>query len=112
LTDPSVSTLSAPEAYRHLVDKKPVSDVCDKHGIQPSLFYSWTRQLCDNIETALQDGRSHGNGVLERKIAKLEKQVAESDDLITDKQRVNGNSRRSSPTTPSNRSTATGDRRS
>lgn len=72
----------------HLVDKKPVSDVCDKHGIQPSLFYSWMRQLCDNMETALQDGRSNGNGVLERKIAKLEKQVAESDDLITDKQRV------------------------
>ncbi|MBM4270399.1 MAG: transposase, partial [Deltaproteobacteria bacterium] len=29
----------------HLVDHKPVSEVCERHGLQPSLFYYWQRQL-------------------------------------------------------------------
>ena len=29
----------------HLMDKKPVSEVCEAHGIQPSLFYNWQREL-------------------------------------------------------------------
>jgi hypothetical protein len=30
---------------RHLGEKVPVSDLCDEYGIQPSLFYTWQRQL-------------------------------------------------------------------
>jgi len=26
---------------RHLVDKIPVSDLCDEYRLQPSLFYVW-----------------------------------------------------------------------
>ena len=25
----------------HLIDKVPVSEVCDKHGVQPTMFYAW-----------------------------------------------------------------------
>ena len=25
----------------HLIERVPVSDVCDKHQIQPTLFYQW-----------------------------------------------------------------------
>ena len=30
---------------RHLVDKIPISQVCEEEGIQPSLFYYWQKQL-------------------------------------------------------------------
>ena len=30
---------------RHLVDKIPVSDLCDEYKLQPSVFYSWQKQL-------------------------------------------------------------------
>ena len=36
---------------QHLVDKKPVSDVCDEHGIQPSVF---SRVPTDPAERVLQ----------------------------------------------------------
>jgi len=41
---------------KHLVEKKPVSDVCDEYGIQPSLFYGWQRQLMENMAAALDGG--------------------------------------------------------
>jgi transposase-like protein len=37
----------------HLVDKLPVSDVCNKHQLQPSVFYDWLRQVHGNLAGAL-----------------------------------------------------------
>jgi transposase-like protein len=28
---------------RHLVDQVPVSDICDRHGLSPTVFYLWQR---------------------------------------------------------------------
>ena len=72
----------------HLVDKKAVSDICDAHGIQPSLFYSWLRQLYENMESALQDGRGKGNALLERKVDELEEKLARSESVIARKETV------------------------
>lgn len=33
---------------RHLVEKRPVSDVCDQAGINPTLFYRWQKELFEN----------------------------------------------------------------
>lgn len=41
---------------RHLVDKKPVSDVCDEYRLQPSVFYAWQRQLVEHMTVALEAG--------------------------------------------------------
>ena len=38
---------------RHLVDKEPVSKICDDAELQPSTFYQWLRQAFDNIGAAL-----------------------------------------------------------
>ena len=43
---------------RHLVDKVPVSDLCDEYKIQPSLFYVWQRQALENLGIALEDRRT------------------------------------------------------
>ena len=28
---------------RHLLDKVPVSDLCEEHGLQPTVFYRWQK---------------------------------------------------------------------
>jgi transposase-like protein len=43
---------------RHLVDRIPVSDLCDEYKIQPTLFYLWQRQAFEHLGAALQDGRT------------------------------------------------------
>ena len=41
---------------RHLLEKVPISDLCDQNGLQPSQIYRWQTQLFE-----------HGAGVFERK---------------------------------------------
>lgn len=53
----------------HLLEGKPVSDLCEQHQINPSLFYQWQRTLFENGARAFEGS---GNG---RSETKLEKQV-------------------------------------
>jgi transposase-like protein len=43
---------------RHLIDKTPVSTVCDEAKVQPTVFYRWLKQLFENGAAALE--RSNG----------------------------------------------------
>jgi transposase-like protein len=42
---------------RHLLEKVPVSDLCDELGIAPNLFYRWQREFFENGHTAFDNGR-------------------------------------------------------
>jgi len=33
---------------RHLLDKVPVSDLCDELGLQPTVFYRWQKEFFEN----------------------------------------------------------------
>src|SRR4051794_36901775 len=39
---------------RHLIDKVPVSDLCDQHQLQPTVFYAWQRTFFENGAAAFQ----------------------------------------------------------
>ena len=76
---------------RHLVDKMPVSDICDEYKIQPSLFYDWQRQLVDNLGVALEAGGKKSDSrtaALERENAALKAQLAKKDGVIAKKDGV------------------------
>ena len=38
----------------HLLEGTPVSDLCDKHGIGPSMFYRWQKDFFENGTAALE----------------------------------------------------------
>ena len=74
---------------RHLGDKVPVSDLCDEYGIQPSLFYTWQRQLLTNASAALEDGRTRRGQKTtatrdQEKIEALEAKLAKKDSVIAE----------------------------
>ena len=73
---------------RHLVDKVSVSDLCDEYSLQPSVFYTWQRQLFENLEGALVDGRANRQDHAQRKIASLEQELADKDSVISRKEAV------------------------
>lgn len=37
---------------RYLVDKVPMSDLCDEYGIKPNQIYAWQKILFDNAPSA------------------------------------------------------------
>jgi transposase-like protein len=38
----------------HLLEGTPVCDLCDKHGIGPSMFYRWQKDFFENGAVALE----------------------------------------------------------
>ena len=74
---------------RHLVDKVPVSDLCDEYKIQPSVFYKWQRTFVEHATRAF-DGNGKRPTVasreaeLEQRIAQLEAKLAKKDSIIAE----------------------------
>ena len=52
---------------RHLVDKVPVSDLCDEQGLHPPLLYTWQKEFFENGAAALERGN-------DGKVRRLEKE--------------------------------------
>ncbi len=70
---------------RHLVDKVPVSDVCNKIGIHPTLFYRRQQELFEHGAAAFgRRGDDGQNRRLEQKVAALEKKLAGKDEVIAE----------------------------
>lgn len=71
----------------HLVDKVPVSQVCDKHGINPTAFYRWQKEFFENGAVAFEarapraDGRARQ---LEERVEKLTARIARKDEVIAE----------------------------
>ena len=38
----------------HLLENTPVSDLCDKHGIRPTMFYRWQKEFFENGSAAFE----------------------------------------------------------
>jgi transposase len=72
----------------HLVDKVPVSEVCNKHQLQPSVFYDWLKQVQGNLVGALTTpapaGPSKREKELTAKVAQLEARLAKKDGVIAE----------------------------
>jgi transposase-like protein len=71
---------------KHLVDKIPVSQVCDEHRIQVSLFYLWQKQLFENGHSAFENGRGQKrtDDAKQKKIDTLEAKVQRKDSVIAE----------------------------
>ena len=73
---------------RHLLDKVPVSNLCDEYELQPSVFYQWQRQLFDNLAGAFDavagNGPSQREKQLAQKVEHLESRLALKDSVIAE----------------------------
>lgn len=68
---------------RHLVDKVPVSTLCNENDLQPSVFYAWLHQLLNNAQAALSGPKaSSREHQLQEKIAALEARLTRKDAVI------------------------------
>ena len=83
--------LKAEIVRRHLVDRVPVSDLCDEYKIAPSLLYNWQRAVVEQMSQLLEHG-SRRNGKAEatqanraeQRIAVLETKLARKDEVIAE----------------------------
>ena len=69
----------------HLIEKVSVADLCDKHGLQPTQFYRWQKEMMENL-VALFEGRDRSSNVRarEEQIAVLREKLARKDAIIAE----------------------------
>jgi transposase-like protein len=57
----------------HLLEHKPISEVCDQYQINPTLFYRWQKELFEHGAAAFERAE---NGATDRTTQKLQKENA------------------------------------
>jgi transposase-like protein len=71
----------------HLVDKVPVSDICEKHGITVTLFYSWQKLFFENGTAAFtvhDKRRKAATDAKDRKIVALEEKLQRKNEVLAE----------------------------
>ncbi len=69
---------------RHLLDGLAVSDVCDGHGLHPTLFYRWQKEFFEGGAAAFAKESSQQVGQLRRRVAALEEKLAQKNDVLVE----------------------------
>ncbi len=75
----------------HLVEKTPISDLCERHGLQPSQIYQWQALLFEHGAAAFErkPGRqSSADSAKDRKIAQLEATLVQREHKLAQKNEV------------------------
>jgi transposase len=71
---------------RHLLDKIPVSDLCEELGLQPRVFYRWQKEFFENRAATFQATERPHRQVEEKqkRIEFLEKKVQTKDEVLAE----------------------------
>ena len=69
---------------RHLVEKVPVSDLCDELDIYPNQFYGWLKEFFENGHLAFTTDRTAkaAESAKDHKIEQLEAKLQRKDSVL------------------------------
>ena len=68
-----------------MLDKEPISKLCDELGLQPTVFYRWQKEFFENGASAFEQKRSSTNHSAEQeRIAHLEKKIQTKDEVLAE----------------------------
>ena len=71
--------------HQHLVEKVAVSEVCERHGLSPNLFYRWQKEFFENGAAAFRrNGRDTKSPKLEAEVERLRAKLADKDEVIAE----------------------------
>jgi transposase len=71
----------------HLLEKKPVSDICQEHNLSVNLFYLWQKQFFENGSAAFENTGKHrkaDQNTKDRKIAALEEKLQRKNEVLAE----------------------------
>jgi transposase-like protein len=71
---------------RHLVDKVPISDLCDELGLYPNQLYGWLKEFFDNGHAAFDNGRKAKavDDAKDQKIQQLEAKLQRKNEVMAE----------------------------
>jgi transposase len=69
---------------KHLVEEVPLSDICDQHGLHPSVFYRWQKAFFEKGHLAFQPSNDSSTVKLEKKVTKLEQKLSQKNKVLAE----------------------------
>ncbi len=69
---------------RHLLDKEPVSKLCDEIGLKPTVLYRWQKEFFENGASAFQQQRPTNHSAEQERVAYLEKKIQTKDEVLAE----------------------------
>lgn len=69
---------------RHLIDRVPVSDLCDEHQLSPTLFYHWQKQFFENGAAAFERSNVSASNAHLRTIAALRDKLRRKNEVVAE----------------------------
>jgi transposase len=71
---------------RHLIDKVPVSDLCDELDLYPNQFYDWLKKFFENGHLAFANGRKSKavEDAQQTKIQQLEAKLTRKNEVMAE----------------------------
>src|SRR5712671_1006091 len=69
---------------RHLLEQVPISELCEKHGLQPTVFYRWQKEFFENGASAFEQKRPNNHSAEQERIAYLEKRIQTKDEVLAE----------------------------
>ena len=68
----------------HLLEAKPISQLCEKYGIAPTQFYQWQKTFFENGASAFESKKASKEYGLENQIKQLGKKLIKKDEVIAE----------------------------
>ena len=72
---------------KHLIEKQPVSEICDKHNLQPTVFHRWMKEFFENGAAAFEresNGSKKNQDKQQQRIDKLEAKLRKKDEVMAE----------------------------
>jgi transposase len=69
---------------RHLLEQVPISDLCDKYNLQPSVFNRWMKEFFENGAAAFVKDNSRQKKAEEKRIQKLEAKLQTKNEVLSE----------------------------
>ena len=69
---------------RHLIDRVPVSDLCDEYRLSPTVFYAWQKLFFENGAAAFERKSGSGEQSNLRTIAALREKLQRKNEVVAE----------------------------
>ena len=69
---------------RHLIDRVPVSDLCDEYRLSPTLFYAWQKLFFENGAAAFERKSGSAERSHLRTIAALREKLQRKNEVVAE----------------------------
>lgn len=69
---------------RHLVDRIPVSDLCDEYNLNPTVFYRWQKEFFEHGAAVFDHNKTKKQKKEEAKIQALEQKIHRKNEVLSE----------------------------